>query len=219
MGAWASNLNQAVRISEPDQGSWFDLPYSTMDLEGHTGLRLTLSTTPYRVLSSAKLTVKWDASSSVAAYLKAQLPSSLALRASKTVGANTYNIAFARLRLVLAAMSGGLTDVPGFTVTGKSQAFGGAVKATFTSVFKASVPMPESITSAATNAVTPTTPAVLVYDFFDTYGAGPVYIAPGDDFDFTITPDAHTTDVLTLHGLRVQAALNPAYTLDALRQV
>lgn len=211
MSGMGYNINESIRGTVPDQGAWFDLPYSTMDLEGHTGLRLTLTTTPYRVLTSDKLSVKWDASSSVAAYLKVMLPQSLAARPSKT--AATINIPFPRIRLILAAVSAGATDAPAFTITAKARAFGGAEKATFTAGFLASQPMPGGATSDATNTATNATNGkVLVFDFFEKSGTGPVYLAPGDDMDIKIVPGAHTTDALSIYGLRVQAALNANYT-------
>lgn len=215
MGAWDSNINEAIRGSVSDEGSWETLPKTLMDLEGHTGLRLTLTTTPYRVLTSEKLTVIWDASSSVAAHLKVVLPRNLAMRPSKV--AATLDIPFPRIRVFLSALSAGATDTPGFAVTAKAKALGGAVKATFTAVFRASQPIPGGGTSAATEGAAPTTGAVLCYDFFGVYGTGPVYLAPGDDMDITITPDAHTTDTLTIDGLLVEAAVNAAYTEDRLR--
>lgn len=220
MGAWGSNINEAHRDCEPDEGVRLDLPVGLMDLNGSTGITCTTATTPKRVLSSGQIYVQWDASSSVAAYIHTELPRNLALR-PKSSG----KVLYTDLRLSLRMKSAGATDSPAMTVTAKARSAGGAIKATFTAVF---TPPPAPPTTspdyttyaaryATTNAVSglaadAANPKNYVFSFADVAGTGPVYLAPGDSIDITITPGAHTTDAITLWDLRLSAGLNACNT-------
>lgn len=215
MAAWGSNIGEAIRESVPDQG----FP-ETIDLfnilRGHTGLLLTLSTTPKNVLTSDYLTAQWDASSSVAAYVKTMLLPTLAFQASKKVTGSgtpdlTYNIPFLRFRLHARVRMAGATDVPVITVTAKLRASGGAIKTLFTPTSIAADG--STLTDGTCKALgNPTNPDLRTWDFFQTYGTGPVYAAPGDYLDIKMVPGAHTTDALELHGLTMGWNVNPNYT-------
>ncbi len=216
MGAWGSNINEAIRDCIPDEGVRLDLPVSIDDLNSSTGVNCTTATTPKRVLSSDITIIQWDASSSVAAYLHCKLPHNLA-KAPKLSG----KVEYADLRLGLIAKSAGATNSPAFTVTAKARSAGGAVKATFTAVF--TPPAAPASTSpdyaayaaqyATSNAVTNTTdPKEYVFSFKDVAGTGPTYIEPGDSIDIKIVPGAHTTDALELHDIRLSAGFNACNT-------
>lgn len=199
-----STLNEAIRQSEPDAGFWTDLGIGIKDLMGHTGLDCTLTTTPKRVLGSDDLYIQWDAGVSVAAYLVVPLPRTLAKRQKLS-----YGIAYAQLRLHLALRSAGATNSPAMTVTAKARAKNGALKATFTAVFR---PDPSGA-APTTNAVsTQTNPLEYVYTFEELAGTGPTYIEPGDKLVITITPAAHAADALELHDLHISCTQNAGFT-------
>lgn len=213
MAAWGSNLGEAIRESVPDQGFPENLDLFNI-VRGHTGLLLTLSTTPKNVLSSGYTTFQWDASSSVAAYVKTLLPASMAFQPSKK--AATLNIPFLRFRLHMRVRMAGATDTPRITVTAKLRAVDGAIKATFTPT---SIETDGSLLTDGTCAAlgNPTNPALRTWDFFETSGSGPVYSAPSDYLDLTITPGTHTTDALECHGITLGRHVNPNYTDIAMR--
>lgn len=218
MGGWSSNISQAIRDVIPDEGIWQDLPgWDITKFREEAGNIVTTSTTPVLVLTSDVVSVSWAASNVDAAYLIGQVPRSLATLPSKT--AAVRNIPFPRLRLILSMLQAtDNTDTPGLTVTAKARAFDGAVKATFTSNFLASQPLPGGGSSAATNVITnQTNPKAYVYDFWEVYGTGPVYIEPGDSLHIKIVPGTHGNNAVSCHGLILQAACNMAYTDKRLR--
>lgn len=220
MGAWGSNINEAIRDCVPDEGVRLDLPIDLNHLIGSAGNLCTTTTTPKRVLTSDQTIIQWDASSSVAAYVHTRLPANLA-KTPKLSG----KVPFADLRIALRMKSAGATDAPALTVTAKARAAGGAIKATFTAVF---TPPPAPPTTspdyttyaaryATTNAVSGTAadaanPKDYVFSFKNVSGTGPAYLEPGDTIDIKIVPGAHTTDAITLWDVRLSAGLNACNT-------
>jgi hypothetical protein len=213
---WAApnTINQVLRLSTADEGQLYDLPYMLTDLAGSAGNNITTSTTPKIVLSSDKIYAQWDTSSSVAAYLKVQIPRQAAYQPSKK--AATLNIPFLRLRVALSLLVPTTVgpDTPSITVTAVSRASNGAVKGPFTAVFVPPADGSAPTTAAVSNQ---TNPLLYVFDFFEVIGSGTTYLAPGDDMDIKIVPGAHTNDVLQLHGLRVECALNQCKTDPTIR--
>lgn len=217
-GTSPSTLGQAFRTSIPDEG--FPITQDLFNiLRGHTGLSLTLTTTPKLVLTSDYLTAQWDATVVAAALAKVYIPPTLAFRPSKASA--TINIPFPRFRVHLRARMAGASDTPRITLTAQARAADGAIKATFTPKSNeksgetdTGVVLTDGTCAALTNA---TNPAVRTWDFFEVYGTGPVYLAPGDYIDLKFVPAAHGTDAIEVHGATVSMHVNPNYTTESQR--
>jgi len=217
MAAWGSNINEAIRQGTADQGFWKDYDLFNI-VRDEAGLILTGSTSPVLALASDVLSISWAAANVDAMYAKIRLTDHLALLASKA--AATINIPFPRFKLNALLLSAGDTNTPRITVTAKLRAAAGAVKATFT---------PTSIEADGTTLTNGTckplltntlavNPELRTWNFFETYGTGPVYAAPGDYLDLKIVPGTHGTDAIGLHGIWLQVAENIRQTDPSLSQ-
>lgn len=212
MAAWASNIQEAIRESVPDQGFNFDIDLFNL-LTDEAGTLIGAGTTPVAVVSSDETFKRWAASNVDASYANVRLPRTLASRPS--VVAATRDILFPRAKLHIVAVMSGASDTPRVTVTAKARNGVGALKATFT---------PTSLDSDGTTVLTNGTGKALsdslqeiVWDFSLASGTGPVYLAPGDRFDIKIVPGTHGTDTVNLYDAWLEVWANANLTDITLR--
>lgn len=212
MGGGKNQIGELLRDSVPDEGNWQDIAAISLNqLREENGNIVTTGTTPVLVLANDFLSVKWAAGNTDAAYLIWQAGRELAFRSHRT-----SHVPYTRLRLTLALRMAAAVgpDTPAIAVTARARAFNGALKQAFTGVYK-----PRSVTSPEANAVTnQTNPLDYTFTFNDVVNADNLIIQPGDSVVFKVVPGAHGTDDLECWGIRLQAAMNPAYTDVSLRK-
>lgn len=208
--SWGSNVNQELRLSVPDHGVLHDIDLFNF-CRDEAALLITGSTSPVSVISSNYLMYRWAASNVDAMQIKTRIPRSAAYKISKK--AATLNIPFLNFQVTAAMRSGGTTDAPRVSCFGILRSATGAQKGTFTptSIDSDGSTLTDGTCAALTTGGS-TNPEVRTWNFFEVYGSGPLYAAPGDSLDLRLVPGTHGTDTVELHQLYMSIALNPAYT-------
>jgi hypothetical protein len=213
--SWGSNQNQANRLSVPDHGVLQDIDLFNFARD-EAALLITGSTSPVSAITSNYLLYSWASSNVDPMQFKIKIPRSAAFKVSKK--AATMNLPFLNFQFNAALRSGGTTDAPQARCFAILRSPTGAQKGTFTPT---SIDSDGSVLVSGKAAALPTggstNPVVRTWDFFETYGSGPTYAAPGDSLDLWLIPgtastDAHTTDAIELHQAWLSIALNPAFT-------